>query len=191
MMKIKQFGILAATVAGLALWGEGKTLYSQDFEDEVPGSGPKNWRVRWGKQGEDTLQVSGAESATGDNSLELRHNAETPMYGVGLELPEAVGTGKLVVSYKIRLSPGGELGFELRNARRQVSNARWGFSRGVMMSASTRPGGKGGNPWIGPTRSGEWFTVSAEVPVGVEYGDQIRYTLTDAAGKTATGEFEY
>ncbi len=187
---LKVFFLLMA-LGALTLGAAEKPVYEQNFDEEVPGRVPNNWKVRWGQPGNDTFLVSSRQAASGDNALELHHHSDTPMFGIGVELGNVVSNGTLRVAYKLRLAPGTDLGFEVRDSERKVSVARWNFSRAVFMSASTKPGAKGGRIWIGGTRSDEWYSVEILLPVGKDKGEMIRYSITDMAGKTSSAEVEY
>ena len=70
---------LAAALAALAVaagvQAQEKVLYSENFEEAIPGQTPKKWTKVWGSPGSDIFAVTNEKSAGGDNALLLTRGA--------------------------------------------------------------------------------------------------------------------
>ncbi len=104
-------GIAAISTSSTPLYAQtqtGRVLYQQNFDDQIPGDIPKNWRYAWGTQGDDMFLISNERSVTGHNSLVLdRLTGENESnWGFGIKMP-AVQNGWTVVSFCLLIQGAG------------------------------------------------------------------------------------
>ena len=82
---------LAAALAALAVaagvQAQEKVLYSENFEEAIPGQTPKKWTKVWGSPGSDIFAVTTEQAAGGDHALLLTRGDNQGQWGFGVAFP--------------------------------------------------------------------------------------------------------
>jgi hypothetical protein len=126
--------LLAAGALAAAPADEG-VLWSQGFEDRLPGQAPAGWGGTWGKSGDDLLIVSNLRAVGGRQALLLdRTGGNTEMWGVAAVFPDTE-VGWLRFSFAFLVQGAGNdarFSFEIRErlpSGRRVAGLGFAASR--------------------------------------------------------------
>ena len=93
---------LAALAVAAGVQAQEKVLYSENFEEAIPGQTPKKWTKVWGSPGSDIFAVTNEKSAGGDNALLLTRGDNQGQWGFGVAFPH-VDRGTVEISFNLLL----------------------------------------------------------------------------------------
>ena len=177
----KAAAFAAALLAFAAVNAEEKVIYSETFEETIPGQTPKEWRTVWGNPGGDTVTVSNEKSRGGDNALMLDRTSNQGQWGFGFRFPK-VEKGTIALEYDFLLDgPGNQavLGFELRDN----VTGRSVLSAFTVQNFRIRDSKR--KPLMELARD-TWYHVKFTLPLTEADGKEKKIEVTDPkSGKTA------
>ncbi len=174
--------------AGVAI-ADSRVIFNDDFEDEVPGRDPKNWKQAWGTQGEDALTVCSEKAATGDKSLLIERGNNDKNWGFAPKIPQIKETaGTMTLEYCFQLEGPGNaawVGFELRSRNNKEKHAlTWSIRDFKLIMVSTVPNapkrGRTSGPLITP---GTWYKMKITAPLSKASGDNAMIEITNLGSK--------
>lgn len=175
---------LAALTVAAGVQAEEKVLYSENFEEAIPGQTPKKWTKVWGSPGSDTFSVTNEKSAEGDNALLLTRGDNQGQWGFGVAFPH-VDKGVVEISFDLLLEgPGNQacLGFEIRNN----TSGRLIFGSATVQDFKIRDSKR---KQVFSLTGNTWYKLKFTIPASRADGEQSKFEITDIkTGQSATME---
>ena len=161
-----------------------KVLYSENFEEAIPGQTPKKWTKVWGSPGSDIFAATKEKSAGGDNALLLTRGDNQGQWGFGVAFPH-VDRGTVEISFNLLLEgPGNQacLGFEIRNN----TPGRLIFGSATVQDFKIRNSRR---KQVFSLTGDTWYKLKFTIPASKADGEQSRFEITDIkTGQSATME---